>query len=102
MTTAFQHRWHSTKHVADVLSISERHARRMIAAGEIKAIRLGRVLRVSDEALAELVNTHAVDPCNPPTSDGQPEIFEEISTFEGQAIDANSLPCTLRFHECQP
>lgn len=58
----YQTRWHSTKHLADVLNISERHARRMIAAGEIKAIRLGRVLRVSDEALAALVDSHTVQP----------------------------------------
>lgn len=57
-------RWHSTKHIADVLNISERHARRMIAAGEIKAIRLGRVLRVSDEALAALVSSHTVQPAH--------------------------------------
>jgi len=57
-----QGRWHSTKHIANVLNISERHVRRMIATGVIQAIRLGRVLRVSDEALAAMANSHMVQP----------------------------------------
>lgn len=61
-TNQYQQRWHSTKHIADVLNISERHARRLIATGVIKAIRLGRVLRVSDEAIAALVESHSVQP----------------------------------------
>ena len=58
----YQGRWHSTKYVADVLNISERHVRRLIATGVIKAIRLGRVLRVSDEAMEALANSHIVQP----------------------------------------
>ena len=61
-TNQYQQSWHSTKHIAGVLNISERHVRRLIATGVIKAIRLGRVLRVSDESIEALVESHSVQP----------------------------------------
>lgn len=45
----------STAVVAEQLDMSERHVRRMIAAGELRAVQFGRVYRVPDESLDELI-----------------------------------------------
>ncbi|MBK1723217.1 helix-turn-helix domain-containing protein [Thiocystis violacea] len=55
-------KYHSTEAVAEMIGMSARHVRRLIAVGELKAVQFGRVYRVPDEALDEMAAAKAVRP----------------------------------------
>jgi len=46
---------HTVEDVARLLSLSDTKVRRMIWAGHIPSVRIGRAVRVTDEALREFV-----------------------------------------------
>jgi len=48
--------------VAEILQMSERHTRRLIADGTLRAVQFGRVYRVPDDAIDELLSNLAVKP----------------------------------------
>lgn len=50
----------STSTVAEQLDMSERHVRRLITSGELRAVQIGRVYRVPDEAITELLDAKTV------------------------------------------
>lgn len=48
-------RLHTVEEAAEVLRLSERQLRRLIAGGRLRSCRIGRAVRVLPEAIAELV-----------------------------------------------
>lgn len=81
-----QRRWHSTGAVGIRFDLSERHVRRLIASGDLKAITIGRVFRVSDEAIDEFALTHAVIPPPPPAAGVQLDL-PSLNTNESAEED---------------
>ena len=49
-----------TDRAGELLGTSGRQVRRLIAAGELKAFRLGRVLRVTEQAIVEFQSRNEV------------------------------------------
>lgn len=49
-----------TDRAGEILGTSGRQVRRLIAAGELRAFRLGRVLRVTENAIAEFQDRNEV------------------------------------------
>lgn len=49
-----------TERAGEILGTNGRQVRRLIAAGELRAFRLGRVLRVTEAAIAEFQEKHEV------------------------------------------
>ena len=52
----------STHAVAAMLDMSPRHIRRLIASGELRAVRFGKVYRVTGDAIDALLAARAVTP----------------------------------------
>lgn len=46
----------TTSHVAELLGVSERHVRNLIAAGDLKACRFGRSVRIHPDDLAAYID----------------------------------------------
>ncbi len=82
-------RFVSIAQLSDILGVEHKTIRRLIARGELRAVRVGRVLRVDlDDALATL----AYEPTSPKAYERQPRPRPITGEFSRRAREAASAP----------
>ncbi len=52
-------KFYTVEEVAKILRVNERTVRNLIEAGELRATRVGRQYRISEEALQEYIERHS-------------------------------------------